>query len=177
MHLRRDDIQTYLHGVSKNLSSCNSTGSGSTDSAASTTSPGPDHVPAQQQSPPRSVSESQLSGNSTDITLQGAASQSNTTCPSYPQEHTTPMTTNQQQDFCISPPSSTLDGTATTRQLQMSTREYPQRRGKYDEGVSKLRPATISSFVAGIWKQIYNGIEVYPISMVRGRVSTILKTR
>ena len=82
------------------------------------------------------------------------------------QEHVVATFTCQDSTFDNLASIPALSSATTTRQLQLSARKYPQRKDKHREGTKLLRPSTIDSFITGIWKQIYSGVEVYSNPMV-----------
>jgi len=54
---------------------------------------------------------------------------------------------------------------STPRQLQIKSREYPQRKKRDDHGVCQLQPSSVEKFIAGVWKQIYSSVELAPMSL------------
>ncbi|KAK0129758.1 hypothetical protein ONS96_000314 [Cadophora gregata f. sp. sojae] len=56
-------------------------------------------------------------------------------------------------------------GSSTARQLQTRPREFPQRKKRNDDDVHHLQPSSVERFITGLWKQVFNNLELNPTSM------------
>jgi len=59
---------------------------------------------------------------------------------------------------------------STTRQLQKNFREFPQRKRKSNQDIHELQPISVQKFFTGLWKQIFSGVQLSPISLASSRI-------